>query len=109
MVKGEEKIYAVDIHLDTKLKPLSFDIISVGSHQEALVHPMQVFRKTVISGTSSIVFAHNHPSCDLTPSKEDIDYSSMLSKSGEVLGITLIDSIIISVDKYLSLKQEKLI
>ncbi len=108
-VEGEEKEYAVVIHLDTKLKPLSLDIISIGSHQDAPVHPMQVFRKAVISGASSIIFAHNHPSGDLTPSKEDIDCSSVLAQSGNLLGITLIDSIIISGEKYLSLKQEKLI
>ncbi|MGI6259809.1 MAG: JAB domain-containing protein [Anaerolineaceae bacterium] len=61
-VEGEEKEYAVVIHLDTKLKPLSLDIISIGSHQDAPVHPMQVFRKAVISGASSIIFAHNQNS-----------------------------------------------
>ena len=48
-VEGEEKEYAVVIHLDTKLEPLSLDIISAEATRMLQVHPMQVFRKAVIS------------------------------------------------------------
>ena len=57
------------------------------------MHPMQVFRGSIISEDSSIIVANNHPFRDLTPSKESIDCSSVLEKSGELLGLTQLDSI----------------
>lgn len=54
------------------------------------------------------ILAHNHPSGETTPSKEDINITNRLKQAGEILGIELLDHIIIAEDKYLSLKEEKL-
>lgn len=50
--------------------------------------------------------AHNHPSGDPNPSKEDIQITERLKEAGNLLGINLIDHIIVGDDKYISLKEK---
>lgn len=59
-----------------------------------------------MSNSASIIIAHNHPSGDVTPSKEDINITKRIKKAGEIIGINLIDHLIIGEKKYLSLKEK---
>lgn len=69
-------------------------IVSVGLINRAPVHPREVFADPISDRASSVVVAHNHPAGDLLPSKEDIEITKRLKKSGEILGINLLDHII---------------
>lgn len=91
--------------LDNKNTPLGWFRVSSGTVSETLVHPREVFKSAVMRNASSVVMCHNHPSGDLTPSKEDISTSERLSKAGKILGIVLLDSIIISDTRFLSLRE----
>lgn len=82
--------------LNTKNEPTQIEVVSVGSLNASIVHPREVFKSAIISNASSIVCAHNHPSGDLTPSKEDIDVTKRLVEAGRLLGIELLDHIIIN-------------
>lgn len=92
--------------LNAKNEPTNISIVSIGSLSTSIVHPREVFKTAVISNSASIIIAHNHPSGDPIPSKEDISITERLKESGKIIGINLIDHLIIGDSKYLSLKEE---
>jgi DNA repair protein RadC len=93
------------ISLDAKLALLQREIIGMGTLTEVLVHPREVFLPAIRSYAHSIVVAHNHPSGDLTPSKEDIHLAERLDKCAEILDIAILDHLIIADGQFLSLRQ----
>lgn len=97
------------IYLDTKNKIINDENISIGSLNASIVHPREVFKNAVKKSANSIIIMHNHPSGDPAPSREDIDITRRIRKSGELLGITLLDHIIIGDHRYISFKEEKLL
>lgn len=92
--------------LNSKNEPTNISIVSIGSLNSSIVHPREVFKTAVISNAASILIAHNHPSGDTTPSKEDINITERIRQSGDIIGIKLLDHLIIGEGKYLSLKEE---
>lgn len=95
--------------LDVKNQPTAINIASVGSLNTSVVHPREVFKPAILSNSASIILAHNHPSGDATPSKEDISITERIRESGTILGIKLIDHIIIGDKSYCSLKEKGMI
>lgn len=81
--------------------------VSVGTATESIVHPREVFTAAILSGCSGIIITHNHPSGNLTPSKQDIEVTKRITEAGKVLGIPLIDHIIVGFDNpgYYSMKE----
>lgn len=96
------------ILLDTKNKPISNEIISIGTLNATLVHPREVFRRAIHAGANSIIVAHNHPSGDPMPSDEDIKLTKRLVDSGKIIGIEILDHIVVGNQKYISMKQHKM-
>ena len=92
--------------LNTKNEPTSISVVSIGSLNTSIVHPREVFKTAVMSNSASIILAHNHPSSDLTPSKEDIDITERIKQGGNILGIKLLDHLILTDGKYLSLLEK---
>ena len=95
--------------LDTKLRITMLELVSLGTLNTALVHPREVFTRAVANRCCSILVAHNHPSDDTYPSREDISVTRQLVDAGKVLGIELIDHIIIGNNDYLSMKERGLL
>ena len=95
--------------LDTKNHVIAMPTISIGNLNSSLVHPREVFKEAMKYAVSGIILAHNHPSGDPTPSKEDIQITDRLVKSGNILGIDVLDHIVIGDGVYRSLKEEGLI
>ena len=93
------------ILLNTKNHVLKSTNISIGSLNSSIVHPREAFSDAMKCGISSIIFAHNHPSGDTEPSKEDIEITKRLVEAGEILGIKVLDHIIIGDGRFLSLKE----
>jgi DNA repair protein RadC len=83
--------------------------IAIGSLNSAIIHPRELFRMACKLSASSLIFAHNHPSGDTTPSPEDIQLSVRLKECGELMGIDVLDSIIVAGDSYCSLKERGLV
>lgn len=82
--------------LNTKNRVIDHEIISTGTISSALAHPREVFRNAVINKASNIILCHNHPSGDLTPSKEDKEMTKQMQQTGDILGIHVLDHIIIN-------------
>ena len=96
------------IHLDMKNMVLAIENVSEGSIGDAIVHPREVFKGSLLTNAAAIAMIHNHPSGDPQPSTEDMQIAARLQKAGEILGVPLLDFVIIGVNRYISLKEERL-
>jgi DNA repair protein RadC len=105
--KAKEHLYMLSINSRNKL--ISYDLISVGTVNEALISPREVFKQAFVRNAVGIILAHNHPSGDPDPSDSDISITNTVARSGQLLGIPLIDHIIISDDRFVSLKSLRLL
>lgn len=92
------------ICMNRKGEPTALQTISIGTLSSSLVHPREVFKAAILSNAASIILAHNHPSGDPVPSREDIEISRRIKESGELLGIELLDHLIIGYQSHHSLK-----
>ena len=77
-------------------------IITEGILDRTVVHPREVFRQAIIEMAASIILIHNHPSGNVVPSAQDIDITKQLVKTGNIVGIKVIDHIIYGNDNYYS-------
>ena len=84
------------------------DDVSTGELSRTLVHPREAFQKAVRKSASGVIFVHNHPSGDPTPSEDDIETTKRLMESGEILGIQVLDHIIIGDGCYSSFREMNL-
>lgn len=85
------------------------ELISLGILNANLVHPREVFRLAIMKGVASIIVSHNHPSGDPEPSEDDLEITKRLKKSGEILGIEVLDHLIITNKRFYSFKERGLI
>ena len=108
-LKGKKKEHFLVLCLDTRNRVINCRPVSIGSLDTSIVHPREVFREAVSSSAASVIFVHNHPSGDPEPSKEDVELTKRLVKSGEIIGIDVLDHIIICDRSYLSLKAKNLL
>lgn len=70
------------------------------------MHPREVYREAILNSAAGVIVAHNHPSGDPTPSREDLEITERLYKTGEIMGIGLIDHVIVGESgQYYSMKE----
>lgn len=103
---GIKKEKFLCVLLDTKNRVFKETIVSDGTLTSTLVHPREVFRYAIKEAAASVLLLHNHPSGDPSPSKDDIHITKRLVETGKVVGIAVLDHIIISDGKYLSLLEK---
>ena len=90
--------------LDSKGGVISIETGSIGKLTSTLVHPREVFNQAVKKSAAAMVFVHNHPSGDPTPSKEDFNTTDRLVACGDILGIKVVDHIVIGDGRYISIR-----
>jgi DNA repair protein RadC len=105
----QKKEHFVVLLLDSKNYLIDIHDISVGTLNETLVHPREVFESAIRKLAASIIIAHNHPSGDLEPSDEDLKLTQRLLTVGELTGIPVIDHFIVSSSGYISFKEKHLL
>lgn len=84
------------------------ETVSIGTLNASLIHPREVFKSAIDHLAASIVIAHNHPSENIEPSKDDMDATKRLQEAGRILGVEVIDHVIITKNDYSSLKEKNL-
>lgn len=101
----QKEVFKV-ILLNTKNEIICDVDISVGSLNSSIVHPREVFVEAIKKSANSVILMHNHPSGNPKPSEEDKNISKRLIRSGNIIGIEVLDHIIIGDGIYYSLKEE---
>jgi DNA repair protein RadC len=109
LLKGKKKEHFLVICLDTRNHLIKTSTVSIGSLDCSIVHPREVFKDAISSSAASVIFIHNHPSGDPTPSEDDIKMTKRLIEAGEIIGIEVLDHIIICDSEHLSMKAKNLV
>lgn len=107
-IRDQRKEHFVCLYLNARNQVIHQEVISIGSLSASIVHPREVFQVAITRTAAGIILAHNHPSGDATPSREDIDLTSRLVEAGRIMGIDILDHIILSDIDFLSLKEHGL-
>ena len=95
----------LSILLTTGSTLIGIETVAIGTLNSCITTPREVFKSAILANADSIVICHNHPSGSLSPSPEDMKITGELIKSGEILGIKVMDHILISHEGYKSLIQ----
>ncbi|PYR93557.1 MAG: DNA repair protein RadC [Acidobacteria bacterium] len=92
--------------LNTKHEPICWHVVSRGCLDATLVHPREVIKAACLANAAALVVAHNHPSGDPEPSREDVVLTLRLRQALELVGIELLDSLVIGDGgRYVSLQE----
>ena len=108
-IANEEQEHLVVLLLDTKNNIKKTVVVSKGTINSSLVHPREVFKIAIRESANAIIIAHNHPTGDLTPSRQDIEVTKRLCEVGQTVDIGVLDHVIVGSKGYCSLKEEGLI
>ncbi len=95
--------------LNPKLHLIKDITVSEGSLNSSIVHPREVMIPAIKESAASIVLIHNHPSGDPAPSQQDMEITHRISKTGQIVGIKLLDHIIIGDGCFYSFADEGLL
>lgn len=107
-MKDYEQEHLLCIYLNTKNQILQKKTIFIGSLNQSIAHPREIFKVAVKIAAARIVICHNHPSGSPTPSHNDIVFTKRLKECGEMMGIELLDHLVIGGSEYISLREEGL-
>lgn len=99
------EVFAI-LCLTTTNRAIAYHEVSRGTLDSTQVHPRELFKAALLSNCAAIVLAHNHPSGDSAPSKDDCDLTRRLVAAGELLGIPVLDHIIVGDNRYYSFKED---
>ena len=103
--KKQEYFYTV--YLDTKGNYIGKKCLFMGTINNSVVHPREIFKEAYLLSSNGIICVHNHPSGDVSPSKEDINITKRIEEIGIIHGINLIDHVIIGNNSYYSFYENK--
>ncbi len=95
LIGDADREHFVILILNTKNQINAVHTVSIGNLSQTLVHPREVFKAAILGNAASIILAHNHPSGDPTPSRDDELITSRLRRAGNLLGINLLDHVIL--------------
>ncbi|EGO64412.1 RadC family protein [Acetonema longum] len=108
-LRYETKEHFIAILLSTKNHVLATPTVSIGSLNASVAHPRELFREVINYAAAAVIVAHNHPSGDPSPSKEDIALTRKLVEIGQLIEIPVLDHVIIGDGKYVSMKEKGII
>lgn len=95
--REEVEVFVV-VLLNAQMRVIAFQEVTRGLVNSTMVHPREVFRLAIAYNAFGIIIAHNHPSGDVTPSREDAHVTKQLTEAGELLDIQVLDHLIVSID-----------
>lgn len=94
--------YFIAVLLDNKHRKIRDVVVSMGSLTSSIVHPRDVFARVMRDAAAAVIFVHNHPSGDPTPSREDLEITRRLREVGELVGVRVLDHVVIGHGRYVS-------
>lgn len=106
LIGEKNKEHFVMLALNARNNLIKISNISIGTLNASLVHPREVFKEALQASAASIIIAHNHPSNDPAASPEDIALTRRLTDAARIIGIELADHIVVTKDKYISLREK---
>ena len=105
----KEKEHFLLITLDGASKIINKRVIHIGTLNQSLVHPREVFRPAIEDNAAGIIISHNNPSGTLSASTADVQITARLKEASKIIGIDLLDHVIISKEGYYSFEEDGLL
>lgn len=99
----------VAIPLDSRNRPMGEIVLAIGGLVQCPVSPADVYRALIREAASGVIFAHNHPSGEPTPSQDDVALTERLALAGELLGVRVLDHVIVARSGYFSFRDRGLL
>jgi DNA repair protein RadC len=90
-----DREHFIAVSLDTKNRVLAVEVVAIGSLDAAMISVRESFKAAMIVGAAAVIFAHNHPSGDPTPSAEDMLITRTLVEAGQLLDIQVLDHLVL--------------
>lgn len=108
-LKYSEKETIVGLYLNARMKLVHRETLAIGSLNQSVLMPRDVFRAIKQHTVLYLIIAHNHPSGDAQPSLEDKQFTQTIQQAGDILGVELLDHVIVAKKTHFSFKQQGLI
>jgi DNA repair protein RadC len=105
----KKREYFISITVNGGFGVIKKRVISIGTINQSLIHPREVFAGAVTDRAYGVFLVHNHPSGDDRPSREDVAVTKRLVRAGEILGIEIIDHLVLGKTGYFSFKEDGLL
>ena len=96
LLANKDREHFVVLHLDAKHHVASAELTAIGTLSSAPVHPREIYKAAILANAAAIIAAHNHPSGDPEPSREDLSILDRLRTASELVGIPLLDFLVIA-------------
>lgn len=106
LVGNKKQEYFYTVYVDTKGRYIDKKCLFVGTINNSIVHPREIFKEAYLLSANGIICIHNHPSGDPTPSKEDVMITRKIKEIGMIHGIRLVDHLIVGVNSYYSFYED---
>ena len=101
-IASHRQEHFIVLSVDTGRKLITKRIVFIGTINSVIAHPREVYAGAIADMAAGIVVAHNHPSGDPTPSKQDIATTQQLIAAGQILGVSLYDHVIVAGKRHYS-------
>lgn len=109
LIGSADREHCLAVHLDTKHRVLRAATVSIGSIDHTFMTPHGIFRDALIGNTAALILAHNHPSGDPEPSRDDERVTRRLVEAGRLLGVEVLDHLVIGGGDWVSLARRGLV
>lgn len=96
VLKDLDREWVVVANLDTQLKPVNFNVVSIGSVNESIAPIQNIMKTALLSNCDIILMAHNHPSGSLVPSQPDYELTRRLIEASKLMGMQVADHVIVA-------------
>ena len=106
LVGNKKQEYVYTVYVYTKGRYIDKKCLFVGTINNSIVHPREIFKEAYLLSANGIICIHNHPSGDPTPSKEDVMITRKIKEIAMIHGIRLVDHLIVGVNSYYSFYED---
>jgi DNA repair protein RadC len=106
---NKKQEYFITVTIDGGSCFIKKRVVFIGTLNQSLIHPREVFADAIADRAKGIFLVHNHPSGNCKPSVEDVSVTQRLVEAGDIIGIEVMDHIILGKTEYFSFKENDLL
>jgi len=107
-IVNKSQEHMVCLYLNARHELISKKTVAIGTLNQNLIEPRDIFSEAITTPCAFIILVHNHPSGEVKPSKDDINFTKMIVRAGNLLGIEVIDQLIVTEKDFFSFREGKL-
>ena len=109
LIGGADREHCISVLLDTKHRVLRAVTVSIGSIDHTFMTPHGIFRDALLGNAAAVILAHNHPSGDPEPSRDDERVTRRLVEAGRLMGVEVLDHLVVGGGGFVSLARRGLV